>query len=91
MSATTTCLIILAMVSRHSLRLEPKSLFLISYLGNLDAHSIVLVSEFVCGFRIEKCHRKEGIETQQDPTRPSWAQKFLHVPHYLFVGKICIY
>ena len=49
MSATTTCLIILAMVSRHSLRLEPKSLFLISYLGNFDAHSIVLVSEFVCG------------------------------------------
>ena len=42
-------------------------------------------------FRIKKCQRKERIETQQDPTRPSWAQKFLHIPHYFFVGKICIY
>ena len=37
--------------------------------------------------RIEEYQRKGGIETKQDPSGPSWVQKPLHAPRFLFVEK----
>ena len=70
---------------RVPIKLSPSDEFVI----NLSVQNFI-IPFLVCAvpIRVKKYQRNGGIETEQDPVDPSWVQKLLHFPYFLFVDRL---